>query len=507
MVKPSLFILILSALIAPGIAQAQSVDAALQNEKGAQIIFGERVLTGAIPSNIKKPGSVSTVVKSWQGAWAKGIDAALYWKDNKCYFFKGSEYLRFDLKSGTVDKGYPRPIKGNWPGLWDSGIDAAVNWGNGKAYFFKGSNYIRYSIEDDKADKNYPASIKGNWPGLWNDKIDAACHLGNNRVVFFRDKEHLIYETKSDKVQSNSVALNADIHSVFSKNIQVSPAPNAKHVLMIGIDGCRPDALKAANAPTLHNLINTGAYASHTRILGPRKTNSNTVSGPGWSSLMTGVWADKHGVNDNSFKGRNYRRYPHFFERLKSVRPKSFTASIASWGPIPDHLVSYANLNLKLSTKKGYHAADETATKKAVGLLTKSNPDALFLYFGNLDETGHSTGFHPKNPKYMHALETIDSQIARVLTALRARPAFDFEDWLIIVCTDHGGHKKGHGGGHKNPAINEVFLIFHGRSVKKGLIKTPSALVDAPVTALTHLGVTIKKSWGLDGKVLGIKEK
>lgn len=505
--KYSLFILTLSSLILPCFAEAQSIDAALQSKKGAQIIFGERVLTRTIPTTIKDAGSLSTVAKSWPGHWSKGIDAAIYWKNNKCYFFKGAEYVRFDLKTCTVDKNYPRPIKGNWPGLWDSGIDAAVNWGNGKAYFFKGSKYIRYSIEDDKADKNYPASIKGNWPGLWNDKIDAVCHLGNNRAVFFRNGEHLIYETKSDKAEPNSVALNAKLHSVFTKTIQVSPAANAKHVLMIGIDGCRPDALKAARAPALQHLIKTGAYGSRTRILGPRKTKSNTVSGPGWSSLMTGVWADKHGVNDNSFKGRNYRRYPHFFELLKSARPKSFTASIASWGPIPDYLVSYANLNLKISTKKGYHVADETATKKAIGILQKNNPDALFLYFGNLDETGHSTGFHPNNPKYMHALETIDGQVGRVLAALRARPAFDLEDWLIIVCTDHGGHKKGHGGGHSNPAINEVFLIFHGRSVKRGPIKTHSALVDAPVTALSHLGVTIKKSWGLDGKVLGLKNK
>lgn len=506
MVKQALLVLILSAFILPSSAQAQSVEAALQNSKGPKLIFGERVLTKAIPPSPKDAGTLSTVAKSWPGHWSKGIDAAIYWKNNKCYFFKGKEYVRFDLKTGTIDKNYPRPIKGNWPGLWDSGIDAAVNWGNGKAYFFKGSKYIRYSIENDKADENYPASIKGNWPGLWNDRIDAVCHIGNNRAIFFRGKEHLIYETKNDRSQANSVAPNSKIHSVFSKSVQVTPAPNAKHVLIIGIDGCRPDALKAARAPALHRLIKTGAYASQTRILGPRKTKSNTISGPGWSSLMTGVWADKHGVNDNSFNGRNYRQYPHFFERLKSARPKSYTASIASWGPIPDYLVSYADLNLKISTKKGYHAADEVATKKAISVLGKSNPDALFLYYGNLDETGHSTGFHPKNPKYMHALETIDGQIARVLTALRARPAFDLEDWLIIVCTDHGGHKKGHGGGHKNPAINEVFLIFHGRSVKKGPIKTPSALVDVPVTALSHLGVTVKKSWALDGRVLGLKK-
>ena len=46
------------------------------------------------------------------------------------------------------------------------GLDAAINWGNGKAYFFKGDQYIRYDIKADKADPGYPARITDNWPGL-----------------------------------------------------------------------------------------------------------------------------------------------------------------------------------------------------------------------------------------------------------------------------------------------------------------------------------------------------
>lgn len=500
----SLLAFLLASL--PALALSQEIDAALEGSKGAQLLFGKRVLQRALPGTAKDEGRLNTIAGSWPGHWTEGIDAALYWKDNKCYFFKGAEYVRFDLKTGQVDKNYPRPIKGNWPGLWESGVDAAVNWGNGKVYFFKGSNYIRYSIKTDSADKNYPRPIKGNWPGLWNDRIDAACHIGKGRALFVRGDEHLIYETKADKVEANSVAPNSKLHKVFAKT-RKGTLTTAKHVLILGIDGCRPDALHQAKAPALQKLLKTGAYAHKTKILGPRKTKSNTVSGPGWSSLMTGVWADKHGVNDNSFQGRNYRRYPHFFELLKKSRPQCFTVSIASWAPIPDHLVSYADLNVKVSIKKGYHNADEEATKRAIQLLTKRNPQAFFLYYGNLDETGHSSGFHPTNPKYMKALETIDSQIGRVLTALRARPAFDFEDWLIIVCTDHGGYKKGHGGGHKNPEINEVFLILNGPSVKKGRIPQASSLVDVPATALHHLGVSLKKSWGLDGRALGLKKK
>jgi len=37
----------------------------------------------------------------------------------------------------------------------------ALVWDNDKAYFFKGDEYIRYDIAADQADEGYPQSIGG----------------------------------------------------------------------------------------------------------------------------------------------------------------------------------------------------------------------------------------------------------------------------------------------------------------------------------------------------------
>ena len=81
---------------------------------------------------------------------------------------------------------------------------------------------------------------------------------------------------------------------------------DGKHVLVIGIDGCRSDALQAANVPNLKTLIDRGTVCYQVISGGElgTKTQQPTSSGPGWSSILTGVWCDKHGVSDNKFDGQ-----------------------------------------------------------------------------------------------------------------------------------------------------------------------------------------------------------
>lgn len=282
--------------------------------------------------------------------------------------------------------------------------------------------------------------------------------------------------------------------------------PPRKKVLVIGIDGCRTDALLAAKAPHLRALIEQGAFADDTQILGPRETGSDTVSGPGWSSILTGVWADKHGARDNQFKGTDYGQYPHFFRKLKDARPAAFTASLVTWEPIHDLIVSAADENLLFRAKdKNYRDADAAMAKKAAELLATKDPDAVFVYFGNVDETGHEKGFHPTIAEYMRAIEEVDAHIGAIRNAIERRPAFAREDWLILVSTDHGGRGTEHGGGHAVPEIRNIFLIVSGPSARRGKITEPTFLVDIPATALVHLGVPIDPKWNWDGRAVGLK--
>ncbi len=285
-------------------------------------------------------------------------------------------------------------------------------------------------------------------------------------------------------------------------------AADKKKVLFIGIDGCRYDAIQYSQAKYLKELAKDGAVSERCDVLGDRKTGADTSTGPGWSSALTGVWADKHRVFDNTFKNHNVRDYPTFLARLKTARPEAKVAAFVTWGPFRDHVFG-RNEGCEYvldGDKMGYEIGDRSVGHAAARSLVGTDLDAAFVYFGNSDSAGHGYGFHPKSPKYTNSIEAIDEHLGQVLKAVRGRKNFAGEDWLIIVCTDHGGKGRGHSLGEKEPEIRTGFLILHGPSVVNGAIKERTGNVDVAATALAHLGVPVKKEWGLDGKPVGLRK-
>jgi len=284
--------------------------------------------------------------------------------------------------------------------------------------------------------------------------------------------------------------------------------PPAKKVLFIGIDGCRADAIDFSQAKHLKVLIKEGAFTDQTDVLGDRDTGADTSTGPGWSTALTGVFADKHGVKDNNFKKHNLAEYPTFLRRYKAVKPDALTVALVTWKQFDDHVFTAKDGGQLLidGDRKGYEEGDRQVAKAAQKTLSDQGPDIVFAYFGNVDSLGHGYGFHPRSPKYTNGIETVDGYVGDILAALLARKSYAKEDWLVIVCTDHGGQGRGHSGGQKNPEVRTGFLILHGPSVVPGAIKEKTTNADVAVTALTHLGVPVKAEWKLDGKAVGLKK-
>ena len=277
----------------------------------------------------------------------------------------------------------------------------------------------------------------------------------------------------------------------------------APKVLLIGIDGIRVDVLAEVPTPNIDALASSGSFTARTR------TTTPSVSGPSWSSMLTGVWPEKHGVTDNEFGGRRYDEYPGFLTLIEEVRPELSTFAVVDWLPLIQLEGGSTAIGAEVDRREildgyevGWAQADTRATGLTVEHLSAADPDALFVYLGNPDEASHQAG--SIGVEYREAIALADEHVGRMIAAVRARPTFPAENWLVLVSTDHGRRADG-GHGGDSPVEMTTFILTSGPGAAVGAIDGETFIVDVAVTALTHLGIEIDPAWGLDGRPVGVR--
>ncbi|MER6227369.1 alkaline phosphatase family protein [Streptomyces sp900105755] len=282
-------------------------------------------------------------------------------------------------------------------------------------------------------------------------------------------------------------------------------------VLVVGMDGLRHDRLTRpdARAPVLHGLMAAGAHG--TSLLpygeadgqaadGPTTSMAYTDSGPGWSSVLTGVWPDRHGVTGNDFAGADYTRHPDFLSRAATARPGLRTAAAVSWPELVHRGTLGPDVGRRVhfdGESDGYATADDLVARTAVRWLTDHDPHLVFVYFGATDEAGHATG--PLSPAYDHALLAQDTHLGQLLASIGARPSG--ERWTVLVTTDHGHlDTGGHGGDTR--AEREVFVILAEPGAPGGTLLDSPRLIDIAPTVLDRLGIPVDPAWAWAGRDL-----
>ncbi|WP_243648508.1 alkaline phosphatase family protein [Agromyces fucosus] len=265
----------------------------------------------------------------------------------------------------------------------------------------------------------------------------------------------------------------------------------ASKTLVIGLDGAAFDFLAPADMPNLDALRAEGMTAASNLYAAPM---SGTVSGPGWSTIATGVWPDKHRVTDNSFSNPDYATYPDYLTRIEAADPARDTYVVGTWGPISQTIFGPA---VDVREAGGN---DEGTTARAVATLSTGDPDDVFVHLDEVDGAGHSVG--TSGAAYGQALARVDQQIGQILDAIEARATRADEDWLIVVTADHG-HTPTGGHGGSTPAERKTFVIAAGAGIPAGSVRYDVKLVDIAPTVIAAAGVATDPAWNLDGTALG----
>ncbi|RZG00590.1 hypothetical protein EXT48_18355 [Pseudoalteromonas sp. CO348] len=198
-------------------------------------------------------------------------------------------------------------------------------------------------------------------------------------------------------------------------------------VLLIGIDGLQYEKIGANNTPNFDRLYLTQAY---TGGIAKTQTQQKTKSGPGWATILTGVWVNKHHVPSND-SGLANKAYPSLYRYIAEHDADADISSFSTWGPI--HTQFFSD-DVALMDRRSEGGSDDDNLNKALATLNNGSPDFVFLHLDEPDAVGHSLCF---GSAYNKSVEDADKRLGKLLDAVEAREQ-NGENWLVMVTTDHG---------------------------------------------------------------------
>ena len=254
------------------------------------------------------------------------------------------------------------------------------------------------------------------------------------------------------------------------------------HVIVISIDGLRPDAIERFGAKRLQRMLREGAWSLEAQTIYPSKTL------PSHTSMLTGVPPEVHGVTWNSDETdvRGVVEVTTVFEAAKQAGLS--TAAFFSKSKF-HHLQKPGTLDHTQAPDGWVHLLASQTVEDVVRYLKFERPNLLFVHIAEPDYAGHTVGW--MSGIYGWAVRRADAAVGEVLAA--ADRAYGRGNYTVVVTADHGGHGRDHGSA--DPRDMTIPWIAWGKGVRPGQLPPGIRTMDTAATALWLLGVPIPEGW------------
>jgi predicted AlkP superfamily pyrophosphatase or phosphodiesterase len=263
--------------------------------------------------------------------------------------------------------------------------------------------------------------------------------------------------------------------------------PAATRVLIVSIDGLRPDVALRANMPHLRSLMARGSFSFWAN------TTDVAITLPSHTSMLTGVTPEKHGIHYNDDKPENKPEFPLVPTVFELAKKQGHTTAVAAGKSKFRAFDAPGALDWRAIKE----ASDSEVASAAAAIIREHRPELIFVHFPDCDRAGHKIGWG--TPEQVETVGHADEALGEVLKALDDEHLTD--STLIIVTADHGGAGRTHGG--LDPRSRHIPWICAGPNVKQNYDLTlDTRLVihteDTFATACDVLGIPLPQN--VDGK-------
>ena len=254
-----------------------------------------------------------------------------------------------------------------------------------------------------------------------------------------------------------------------------------KKVILISIDGMRPDGLKACGNPYVEELEKICAYTYKASSMNP------SVTFPCHFSMTHSVTPQRHGILTNTYVPQ-VRPIRGIFEKVSDAG--GVCAMYYGWEPLRDIALPG---KLKYATYINAYteeSSDTALTDEAEKRILASKPDFVFLYMVETDEKGgHDHGW--MSPEYLECISRAIDNVKRVYEACG-------DEYTIVVTADHGGHDRCHG--TRAPEDMTIPTFYIGKNFEGGKVLEDATILDIAPTIVDVMKIMPAPEW--EGKSL-----
>jgi len=281
--------------------------------------------------------------------------------------------------------------------------------------------------------------------------------------------------TARPTITSIPTALSASTVEPAQPGMPVPPS-SVRRVLIISLDGLRPDAISLAPMPNLLALMQTSAYSLTAKTIFPSATL------PAHASMLTGLCPAKHGVDWNDYlpeKG---------FARGTGLFTLAHAAGLQTVMFVGKEKLKQVSLPETIDIFRYINDRDVVIAQR---ITEEFPPDfgLMFVHFATPDAMGHAYGW--MTPQYLSVVRRADEAIATLLKDLDDHGLR--QETLIIITADHGGHDQAHG----SRMLEDMTIpwIVSGPGVRPGMLTIPIQVTDTAATAAWALGFPLPPEW------------